>query len=34
LRNQKTLFWFVSIFRTGIEATETNRTYGMGIKKG
>ncbi len=23
-------FWFVSVFRTGIETTETNRTNGMG----
>jgi hypothetical protein len=34
LRNQKSLFRFVSMFRTGIETTETNRTYGMGNKKG
>jgi hypothetical protein len=30
LRNQKICFRFVSVFRTGIETTETNRTYGMG----
>jgi hypothetical protein len=24
------LFWFVSMFRTGIETTETNRNYSMG----
>ncbi len=29
-RNQKGLFQFVSVFRIGIETTETNRTYGMG----
>jgi hypothetical protein len=23
------LFWFVSVFRTNIKTTETNRTYGM-----
>jgi hypothetical protein len=27
------LFRFVLMFRTGIKTTETNRTYGMGIKK-
>ncbi len=27
------LFLFVSMFRTGIETTKTNRTYSMGIKK-
>jgi hypothetical protein len=26
-------FWFVSMFRTGLETTETNRTYGMGNLK-
>ncbi len=28
--NQKFFFRFVSVFRTGIGTTETNRTYGMG----
>jgi hypothetical protein len=23
-------FWFVTVFQTGVETTETNRTYGMG----
>ncbi len=32
-RNQQIFFRFVSVFCTGIETTETNRTYGMGIKK-
>jgi hypothetical protein len=27
---QKKFFRFVSMFRTGIETTEINRTYGMG----
>jgi hypothetical protein len=27
---KKHFFRFVSVFRTGIETTETNRTYGMG----
>jgi hypothetical protein len=27
---QFVLFWFVSMFRTSIETTETNRTCGMG----
>jgi hypothetical protein len=29
-RKQKFVFRFVSLFQTGIETTETNRTYGMG----
>ncbi len=29
-KTKKVFFRFVSMFRTGIETTETNRTYGMG----
>ncbi len=29
-QNPKKYFWFVLMFRTSIETTETNRTYGMG----
>ncbi len=32
-RENKKKFRFVSLFRTSIEATETNRTYGMGNLK-
>jgi hypothetical protein len=30
----KGLFWFVPVFRTVIETTETHKTYGIGNKKG
>ncbi len=30
----KKIFRFVSVFRTGIKTTETNRTYGMGNQRG
>jgi hypothetical protein len=30
---KQNFFWFVSVFRTGIETTETNRTMVWGIKK-
>ncbi len=33
-RKPKLFFQFVSVFRTGIETTETNRTYGLGNLKG
>ncbi len=32
-KNFSGLFWFVSMFRTGIKTTKTNRTYGMGNLK-
>jgi hypothetical protein len=31
--NQKTFFWFVSVFRTSIETTETNRTLSKQTEK-